>query len=323
MRQKKPGRPAREKLLVVGVDTMAGGNLAATLGGRLRTTGLHQRARFTLEPCATRPCDLADRGALAQAVREERPHWIVYSSALGRSSWDSEEQSIDVGNQTEICKTLVRAATDCGAALTVLVSDAIFCGPRMFHDEKAPARGRSPRADAVRAIELVLRRSGALVVRSHVYGWSPAGTPPGFAEQIWLELTQSDSLPELGERHATPILATDLAELLHIAYLRRLNGICHITGAERVSARRFAAELTAAFGLEGRRVPEDLHCASQCDGDYVDETSLNTRRARRELQRPMPMLREGLERFAAQYAEGFRAQLLACGRQAKQQGHAA
>ena len=31
----------------------------------------------------------------------------------------------------------------------------------------------------------MLEATGALVVRTHAYGWSPAGTPPGFAERVW------------------------------------------------------------------------------------------------------------------------------------------
>jgi hypothetical protein len=41
----------------------------------------------------------------------------------------------------------------------------------------------------------------------------------------------------------------------------------------------------------------------------VDETSLNTYRARRELEVPLPLLREGLARFVEQATNGFRDRL--------------
>jgi dTDP-4-dehydrorhamnose reductase len=323
MRGRKPAEPLGDDLLVVGIDTMAGSNLAAVLGNRFHVRGLHQTARYRLERCGTRPADLTDPHGLGRLVREERPHWLVYCGPLGLCSWDRPDEPVDAELETAVCRALADAADACNAQLTVLTSDAVFCGPRMFHSEKSPARSDTRRAEAVRQAEATLSDSDALVVRSHAYGWSPAGTPPGMAEQIWLELTQGESLPDLGDRHATPILASDLAEFLLLAYRRRLKGVCHITGAERTSAERFAAELAAAFNLgRGPQLPGKPR-ATQPECRHIDETSLNTRRARRELQRPMPVLREGLERFAAQYTSGFRAQLQACGRRADQQNHAA
>jgi hypothetical protein len=65
--------------------------------------------------------------------------------------------------------------------------------------------------------------------------------------------------------------------------------------------------LALATGFAGRhvRVAKDVVPRRP----NVDETSLNTYRARRELESPLPLLREGLARFAEQAANGFRDRL--------------
>jgi dTDP-4-dehydrorhamnose reductase len=161
-------------------------------------------------------------------------------------------------------------------------------------------------------MESTLATTGALVVRTHAYGWSPVAARGGFAERAWHALASSVALPADGRRHATPILASDLAELLARAYELNLQGLHHISGAERTSPFRFVRELAAACGLQSlarshsiiSELPRDL---------WEGETSMNSRRARRVLEVPMPLLREGLGRFAQQADNGWRDRLQAGG----------
>ncbi len=82
-----------------------------------------------------------------------------------------------------------------------------------------------------------------------------------------------------------------------------------MSGAERTSPYRFARELAVACGLEFRVQPVECGDAdSQCDG-WEGETSMNSRRARRALETSMPLLREGLGRFAQQAEDGYRDRL--------------
>ena len=106
-----------------------------------------------------------------------------------------------------------------------------------------------------------------------------------------------------GRCYATPILASDLADLLWPAYELRLSGLYHLAGAERTSAFRFVVELAAALGIEK---PWGSQRLSLPDSAWHEETSLNSRRARRVLERATPLLGEGLRRFAEQAENGWR-----------------
>jgi hypothetical protein len=118
------------------------------------------------------------------------------------------------------------------------------------------------------------------------------------------------------QQHAAPMLASDLAEFLHEAYCRRLEGLQHLAGAERVGMGRFVRDLALALGLQG-----DTACAvlpSEPHRGRLRETALDSRPAQLLLERAMPLFWPSLLRFAAQATNGYRAglQAVAVGRAA-------
>ena len=308
MHDSRHGKPDPEKLLVIGVDGVVGANLALSLTDRFEVVGLFHTQPGWLPGCRTVPWEPADPGQWIALVHEQRPRWIIYCSPLASSSWDVPQPCPDGTALARICRRLAQTSAEVGSRLALISSDAAFAGPRLFHDERSTATSRRPLAQAIRQTEKALQGTEALVVRTHAYGWSPAGTPPGFAERVWQSLVEGRRVGSDPHRHATPILASDLAELLWLAYRRGLAGTYHVAGAERASAYRFAVELAAAFGLRsGDRPPGDS--PAWADAEHLQETSLNTGKARRALGCAMPMLRQGLDQFAEQAATGYRARL--------------
>jgi dTDP-4-dehydrorhamnose reductase len=305
----RDGKPDPEKLLVIGVDGVVGANLALSLADRFEVFGLFHAQPVSLPGCRTAPWEPADGGQWVPLIRRLRPQWIAYCGPLASSSWDVPKPCPDGNDLARICRRLAETATELGSRLTVVSSDAVFAGPRLFHDERSTAASRRALAEAVRQAEEALQGAEALVARTHAYGWSPAGASPGFAERVWQSLVEGRSVRFDPDRHATPILASDLAELLWLAYRRGLEGTYHLAGAERASAYRFAVELAAAFGLRSGDPSAGDDAPARAHAEHLHETSLNTGKARRELGCAMPMLREGLDQFAEQAATGYRARL--------------
>lgn len=295
-----------QRMAILGIDSTLGANLALALSDRFAVLGLYGRHAVALEGCWTASWNPADLPAVRRMILDHRPHWIVLCGPFCASSWDSPAESPSADDARRTARRLALLAAEAGSRLTILSTDAVFAGPRMFHAETDPALEPRPCAQAALGVEQAVQDSDALVVRTHAFGWSPAGVKSGFAERLWQGVREGASSPASPHSYATPILATDLAELLWLAYRRRLAGLYHIAGAERTSQRRFATEMAAAFGLAQPPSPSP---ENPFDSSEVRETSLDTRRARRGLQRGMPMLREGLERFAQQAVNGFRARL--------------
>ncbi len=313
-----------DKLLVTGADTMLGANLAMTLRDRYQIVLVGGDRTPAFDGCQSIYCDLTDRSDVVYRVLSEAPRGIIHCSPLSRSSWDMFDPALSIDTQQEVAQAqaLATAAERASCPLAVVTSDAVFSGPRMFHCEISPTSANHAAAEAVKTLERSLSQSTALVVRAHTYGWSPIGADAGFAESVWTNLTTGQGCPVDAQNYATPILAADLGKLLVKALELNLRGIYHLTGAERASQYRFAAEMAVTFGLTGRQVLLEPP-KRKTNRPFMDETSLNTAAARRDLRMPLPMLREGLARFAEQCENGFREELRTAWRRAARHQHAA
>ncbi len=299
-----------ERLLVTGIDGLVGMNLALKLAEHYETLGLYTR-HVVDSPhmqCAWWHADAP--AALHVLARDWRPQWIIHCGPLSASNWDPPPCDPLAVAEPHIVTELAALAARLTAQLTVISSDAVFTGPRMFHDETSPADDPTPRAAHVLAMERALADTQALVVRTHAYGWSPVETNAGFAQRAFEALGAGALAEADGLRHATPILATDLAELLARAYELRLHGLYHLAGAERASPFRFVSEMAGILGLH---VPPGRAPQFPSTGGRRDETSLNSKRARRLLELATPLVREGLARFAEQNVQGWRDRMRAVG----------
>ena len=297
-------RSAVLKVFISGVDDMLGGNLALALAECCEVIGLYRPDRpVSLPGCTTLACELHNARELARCHDDHQPAWMIHCSELSRSSWDLLDcEPMDEPSVLAASENVAALAATSRCRVTVLSTDAVFTGPRLFHDEASNGWATTPVADLARRVESIFERGPALVVRTHAYGWGTSTTCAGLAERLWHQCEEDDSLGADAESHATPILATDLVPLLCRAYERELQGVYHMTGAERTSPRRFAQEMAvlrdeslepeAALAVEGASEERALR----------HETSLNTRCARRELKLAMPLLREGMYRWIEQSA---------------------
>lgn len=290
-----------ERLLVTGIDTVAGGNLALALADRCEVLGLYDRIALESPAVQSARWQADEPTSLASHFEHWQPQWLIHCSPLSAASWDAEAAET-ADREVAALAQMAALAEHWSCPLTILASDAVFCGPRMFHDERCPGTSNSQRALQQRAAERTLESTSALIVRTHAYGWSFGSEPAGFAELAHASLLSGRTIETDGRRYATPILVTDLAELLWRAHELRLQGLYHLAGAERTSAHRFVAELAASLGL----LTAAPHEAPHTDVSWHDETSLNSKRARRALSASTPMLREGIDRFVAQAQGGWR-----------------
>lgn len=290
------------RLLVLGVDTALGGNLALALSDRCEVLGLYDQVAVQSAAVHTARWSHADPESLTAHFDTWQPQWVLHCGSLAASSWEVSPAECDAHCEQVTSAHLADFADRWGSSLTILSSDAVFAGPRMFHDERWPASRKSPRANHTLAMEQAVAHRDALLVRTHAYGWGSNRERPGFAEWAVDELRTGRFPAADGRRYATPILATDLAELLWRAYETRLRGLYHIAGAERTSMHRFLAELAASLGIESSTQAIEEHG----DATSHEETSLSSKRARRMLAAATPMLRDGLDRFVAQASNGWR-----------------
>jgi dTDP-4-dehydrorhamnose reductase len=246
--------------------------------------------------------------AAIEQIQLRPPAWVVYCGRASASSWgDSLEAAADEAGEVA---RLACASSQAGSRLAVVSSDRVFTRPQLFHEEQEPP-GDDPLAQRLRAIEqAALVAEGArdvLIVRTNAIGWS--ARQDSLVERVWVDLSAGRLVELSATTFATPILASQFAELLLRACRARLNGVIHIAGAERASPFQVGQALAMAGGFDRRLVrPLAIHDFPQASQTAL-ETSLATRLIRRELQISLPLLRETIAAFVDQSTDGFRERL--------------
>lgn len=292
--------------LIVGIESVVGANLAATLCGQTRVVGISAGSNINVPGCERTTLERGTVEEIRNGLQQTRATHVIFCGSAARSTWEP------VGKSPENFDAVLWAAATAQEKLhfTMISSDAVFTGPWMFHDETSTATCPSPEATAIRNVETRVREANdkSLIVRTNAFGWSPTGSR-GWLESVLsrLENSQPQELDPIC--HATPILASDLADYLEPALDDELTGVFHVAGAERVSPYQFARQLAAAFefGSPVTRAIRELD--ARPTGFGRGETSLQTRRFRSEYDCAMPLLSEGLARLAEQARSGYRDRL--------------
>lgn len=296
-----------DNILVIGVDTIAGANLALSLAEKYRVTTWHPEDKFDIVNCdALDPAD-----APRSAIEQTSPDWVIYCGAAACSSWDQESaQHIDasiVGRAVEWAS----ACEDAKTRFVMISSDGVFTGPWMFHDEESIGCCQSDQAVAIRATEEAVLNTAphALILRTNVFGWSADPARNGWLENLLSEVEMRRIVEQDSIRHASPILATDLAAIVERACLENISGTFHVAGAERVSPLTFTQRLSDQFELPWLSIRKEATLNELPVEFGAGESSLQTKEIRKALCVAMPLLSEGLQRLREQSENGYREKL--------------
>lgn len=298
--------------LIVGVETVVGANLAASLCGQTRVVGVSAGSNMSLPGCERTTLDRSSADEIRNCLQQSRASHVIFCGAAARSTWEPAGKSFE---NSEAARWAAVSAQE-ERHFTMISSDAVFTGPWMFHDESSTAICPSAEAASIRQAESDVREASdhSLIVRTNAFGWSPAGSK-GWLESLLRGLENNHPLELDPICHATPILASDLADYLEPALVDELTGVFHVAGAERVSPHQFARQLASAFeiGSPATRIVREL--AARPTGFGRGESSLQTRRFRSEYDCAMPLLSEGLARLVEQDRSGYRDRL--CGQETR------
>jgi dTDP-4-dehydrorhamnose reductase len=297
-----------DKLLIAGIDTILGANVAAWLAQRYQVVGLSWGDSLAIAGCETAACERDSLDAPRKWIAAERPQWVVYCGPGAQSSWNLPAGPALDTESVPAAGAWARAAHEFGCEFTVISSDAVFTGPWMFHRENSVCNCESTPARILRMIEKEVTDvyPNTLLVRTNVFGFAPTPETAGLVETVLHAVTEGEPLALDCMRYGTPILATDCAEILDRAYQSKLRGLYHLSGTERINPFRFACLLADQFGLPMSSL-DAIETRLEDRREFgAGETSLQSRRIRKALEVSLPMVREGLARLYEQHNSGYR-----------------
>lgn len=297
-----------DSVLIIGAETVAGANCAVVFSERFRVVGVTARPDVRIEGCEMRTCKSHDAATTRQLIQQVQPKWIVFCGSVARSTWDYEA---DDSSDDVAAIGWASAAKEAGIAFTFLSSDAVFTGPWISHSEEDENYCETPRAKQIRRIEddILSKNDEALIVRTNVFGWSPVANCSSFAERLVADLTAAKANSTDFIRHASPLLATDLAKMLLQAFDADTIGLLHLSGGERTNPYNFAMRLASACNLPRPQLPETVSLTEPAVGFGLGETTLDCSLARELLGVRLPLIEDCLQGLIAQQSNGHREKL--------------
>jgi len=302
-----------EKILVAGIDTVVGANLAVSLSENCTVLGLSFSEQISLAECETAVCPYQNIDSVRKWVSSIQPDRILYCGPNSKSAWELEQADFEPREVLQDAKHWARIAGEMCVDYTLISSDAVFTGPWMFHDERGNCF--SPEASAATIREVEERTTqfcpDALLVRTHAFGWSPDRSVNSWVEKLHEELESETTDSFDYNSHASPLLVSDLAEILEKAWEAHLSGLFHVAGAERVNPNQFAQQFASTFGLPAPPPVDGNRMISENEDVRKRETSLQTLKIRKTLGIRVPVLAEGLRRLKKQRESGYRDKLCA------------
>ncbi|SFH94275.1 sugar nucleotide-binding protein [Planctomicrobium piriforme] len=293
--------------LVVGVDTIAGANVAASFSNRYRVAIWAPHAGYEIANCDA----LDPRMSPPEAIAAAQADCLIYCGPAARSSWEPQTKTLINDALVTDAQCWAHAAAAANVRIVMISSDAVFTGPWLFHDEDSHGVCPSYQAQMIRAAEEQVTElcPEALILRTNVFGWSAGSEATGWIEATLKNVETKRIVQQDHIRHAAPILATDMADILDRACQENLTGVYHVAGAERINPLQFTQRLADRFELPWLAMRRESSLNEPPQGFGEGECSLQTKKIRKDLCVAMPLLSESLTRLHAQAQSGYCEQL--------------
>jgi dTDP-4-dehydrorhamnose reductase len=293
------------------VVTGASGLLGASVVLRARSLkldvlGLYHTHPLEVPGAVTRPVNLVDFAATRKLLAGLMPEAIIHCAAATNPDWCESHPEETERMNVSASALLGEIARDLNARIIYISTDSVFDGRQGNYsegDQPAPLNvyARSKLAGEHAVLQY---QPSALIVRANIYGWN-AQDKLSLAEWFLRRLREKERVPGFTDVIFCPMLVNDLADVLLQMLDRRLSGLYHVTGSEKISKYEFGRSVATSFDLDpGKVVPSRVGDSSLKARRALD-LSLDTKKIRQAVGFEMPGVEAGLRRFRALYGDGY------------------
>ncbi|MEM2929123.1 MAG: dTDP-4-dehydrorhamnose reductase [Nitrososphaerota archaeon] len=226
--------------------------------------------------------DISNEKMVFKIIKDINPDAIFHCAAL--TDVDKCEINKEIAKRINIngTKIIAKIAKKINSHLIYISTDYVFDGSKgMYKEEDEPNPINFYGYSKLLGEKIIEKIEGEYLIArtSVIYGSKPASGKTNFALWILDNLNKNQNIKVLIDQYVSPTLNTNLAEMLIEAYERKLTGIYHLAGAERVSRYEFALKLAEIFNLNKNLIIK----AKMDEMDWIakrpKDTSLDTSKA--------------------------------------------
>jgi len=295
-----------KRVLITGGSGLLGSNLTLTLSDRFEVVATHNQHPFYFGTTKTIEMDITKGNEAYEIIKELEPNVLIHCAGETRVDYceDHPEEAFQLN--VKGTENLVRAVSHFKAKFVYISTDSVFDGLQGMYTEEGFPNPLNVYGKTKLAGEHVVRKLAKdhLIARTNIFGWNP-GPKPSLAEWVLRCLEKGQIVPGFSDIYFSPILTTDLAEILAEMIISDLGGLYHIASSERCSKFDFARMISRVFEKNDALVERAFSEGAGLKAPRPKDASLNVRKVTEALGKPMPGVMEGILRFRRQLEDGY------------------
>jgi dTDP-4-dehydrorhamnose reductase len=294
------------RFLVTGASGLLGLNLALKLAQEHDVTGVIHQPELEGTPFEVLVTDLSLPGEAEWVLEHCLPEVVIHCAAMAIVDECEKDPSRAMSVNADLPGRMARLAAEMGARFIHISTDAVFDGVKGDYQEEDTPNPLSTYARTKLAGEIAVMAENpdALIARVNFFGWSLRGNR-SLAEFFYNNLSAGKEVNGFTDVIFCPLLVQDLIDLLFIMNEKLLTGLFHTVGSEKISKYDFGVQLAKKFGFD----PALVKPVSVKEGGLAATRSLNlnldTHKLSAELNRSLPQVTMGLDRFHELWENGY------------------
>ena len=230
--------------------TGAGGVVGSALARRFVAAGttLIQVDRIGGRRAGMVGCDLTDADAVKALVHEWRPDTVLHVAGHKDVFALEKDPMLARRANVETTKNLRDALEGSNCFFVYLSTDYVFEGKAGLHREDSPTEPTTEYGKSKLEGERLLLASGlhvAIARSANIFGCQR-----DFVSVVLEALRSGRPFSAFSDMANSPTHVSTLFDILGLIIRRRLSGVFHAAGCERLSREEFARRIAAAFQLD-------------------------------------------------------------------------
>jgi dTDP-4-dehydrorhamnose reductase len=195
--------------------------------------------------------DLTNRNQVSKTISQLKPQAIIHTAAYTDVDGCEINRDLAWKVNAEATKHIAEASAKVNSHVICVSTDYVFDGEKgLYSEEDQPKPISHYGYTKLKGEDFIKEHAQEWCITraSVIYGWGQQ-YKLNFATWLVNNLKQGKEVQVLVDQYVSPTLNTNLSEMLIEIAQRRITGILHTAGANRVNRHEFALELAKVFNL--------------------------------------------------------------------------
>lgn len=293
------------RILITGVSGMLGNNLALAFSESNEVCGTYLSHPVCIPGTRTFGLDLTDYAAVRRLLLHLQPDAIIHCAS--RTAVDAMETDREGGWEANVLtsRNIMDAMRDQSGKLVLVSTDSVYPGTGGPAGEDTPPAPKNWYGHTKLMAEDVFRqRSGALILRTNLYGWN-IQPKKGLGEWFLNHLLTGTPARGFSDAWFNPTYTFDFARHLDLALKRGLTGTYNCASRDSTTKFEFGKLMARIFGLDEKLVTPHSLAEADLPAPRGLDMRLDVHALEQALGSTLPTVEEGLRAFHKHHVQGL------------------